>query len=53
MEAFENFKGNAEIDLNEISDDWVKEFDREDYWVGQDNDYDSYIEINFYKKGIN
>lgn len=52
-EAFENFKGNAELDLNEISDNWVKEFDRDDYWVGQDNNYESYIEINFYKKGIN
>ena len=51
-EAFENFKGNAEIDLDEISDNWINEFDREDYWVGQDNNYDSYIEINFYKKGV-
>lgn len=49
---FEKIKGNAILDMNEISDNWETDRDEEDNWMGQDNQYESWIEVRLYKKGI-
>lgn len=49
---FDKAKGNAILDMDELSDSWTTDIDDESCWVGQDYDYESYIEINFYKKAV-
>ena len=51
-QSFDDSKVNAELDMNRISDEWVIEADNEDRWLGQDNQFESWIELNLYKKGV-
>ena len=38
--------------MDRISDDWVEEVNEEHRWLGQDNEYESWIELKLYKKGV-
>ena len=51
-QSFDDSKVNAELDMDRISDEWVTEVDNEDRWLGQDNEFESWIELNLYKKGV-
>lgn len=51
-QSFDDSKVNAELDMDRISDEWVLEINDEDRWLGQDNDFESWVELNLYKKGV-
>jgi hypothetical protein len=51
-QSFDDSKFYAELDMDRLSDEWVTEVDNEDRWLGQDNEFESWIELNLYKKGV-
>ena len=51
-ESFDDSKANAELDMDGIYDEWVEEVNEVHRWLGQDNEYESWIELNLYKKGV-
>ena len=49
---FDDAKGNAILDMDELSDNWETDRDEETHWMGEDNHYESWIEVRLYKKEV-
>ena len=52
MDSFDETKETAIMNMDGLSDEWVVEKDKPNHWIGQDNEFESYIDIELYKKVI-